>query len=357
MSQKFVKLDHVEIFILDEADRMLDMGFINDVKKVVARIPDRRQTLFFSATMPTEIKKLASSLLTNPKVVEVTPVSSTAEKIEQSVYFVTKNNKKILLCELILGKKAKSTLVFTRTKHGADKVVKDLAAGGINAMAIHGNKSQNARQRALNGFKEGTIAVLVATDIAARGIDVDGLALVINYDLPNESETYVHRIGRTGRAGASGVSVSFCDAQERGYLRDIERLIGKKIPVVTDHEYVDASPEQKPEPQGRQRRDPGAGRGEFRAPRGNGSDSMVDRKRTPRDRGFASRTERSADILERASSGAPAPSPSYAPRAPRPSRPSGPGYNPSARPSRGPAGGGRGGYGGGRSGGGAARGR
>ena len=310
MSQKFVKLDHVEIFILDEADRMLDMGFINDVKKVVARIPARRQTLFFSATMPTEIKKLASSLLTNPKVVEVTPVSSTAEKIEQSVYFVTKNNKKILLCELILGKKAKSTLVFTRTKHGADKVVKDLAAGGINAMAIHGNKSQNARQRALNGFKEGTIAVLVATDIAARGIDVDGLALVINYDLPNESETYVHRIGRTGRAGASGVSVSFCDAQERGYLRDIERLIGKKIPVVTDHEYVDASPEQKPEPQGRQRRDPGAGRGEFRAPRGNGSDSMVDRKRTPRDRGFASRTERSADILERASSGAPAPSPS-----------------------------------------------
>ncbi|MFZ4462148.1 MAG: DEAD/DEAH box helicase [Patescibacteria group bacterium] len=254
MGQGYIKLQNLEIFILDEADRMLDMGFINDVKKIVGKIPTKRQTLFFSATMPHEIKKLANTLLTDPKLVEVTPVSSTAEKIEQFVYFVSKPDKRILLPELIKEKGSKATLVFTQTKHAADNVVKDLAHAGISALAIHGNKSQNARQRALNGFKNGEITVLVATDIAARGIDVDGLSLVINYNLPNESETYVHRIGRTGRAGASGQSISFCDSEERGYLRDIEKLIAKKITVVTDHKYVDNSPEQKPTPPGRRGR-------------------------------------------------------------------------------------------------------
>ncbi|MDD2487670.1 MAG: DEAD/DEAH box helicase [Candidatus Gracilibacteria bacterium] len=237
MNQGHVNLRHLEIFILDEADRMLNMGFINDVKKVIAKIPVKRQSLFFSATMPTEIRKLADSILTNPVKVEVTPVSSTADTITQSVYFVGKSDKKHLLAHLLQDKSIESALVFTKTKHGADRVVKELAVKGIIAEAIHGNKSQNARQRALTNFKTGKTRVLIATDIAARGIDIDDLTHVFNYDLPNETETYVHRIGRTGRAGASGMAISFCDEEEKFYLRDIQKLISKKIPVVEKHPY------------------------------------------------------------------------------------------------------------------------
>jgi ATP-dependent RNA helicase RhlE len=238
MNQGFVNLRDIEIFVLDEADRMLDMGFIHDVKKVIAKLPAKRQTLFFSATMPTEIQKLSQTILTNPVKVEVTPVSSTAEKIQQAVYFVEKNDKKNLLIHLLKDKTIETVLVFTRTKHGADKVVKDLIKINIKAEAIHGNKSQNARQRALTNFKARTTRVLVATDIAARGIDVDELAHVINYELPNIPETYVHRIGRTGRAGLSGIAYSFCDGEEKEFLDDIEKLIGLKIPVNEDHPYA-----------------------------------------------------------------------------------------------------------------------
>lgn len=237
MNQKFVRLDHIKMFVLDEADRMLDMGFIHDVKKVIARIPVKRQTILFSATMPEEIASLANSILTQPIKVEVTPVSSTADTIQQSVYFVDKGNKKHLLLDLLKEKNIKTALVFTRTKHGADRVAKDLVRAGVTAEAIHGNKSQNARQRALNNFKLQQTRVLVATDIAARGIDIDNLSYVINFELPNVPETYVHRIGRTGRAGASGSSISFCDSEERAYLKDIQTLIGKKVPVVETHDY------------------------------------------------------------------------------------------------------------------------
>jgi ATP-dependent RNA helicase RhlE len=237
MNQRFVKLDHIKIFVLDEADRMLDMGFIHDVKKVIAKLPVKRQTLFFSATMPKEISSLANSILTNPVRVEVTPVSSTANTITQFMYFVEKKDKKSLLQHVLKDKAIVTALVFTRTKHGADRVVMDLNKVGVHAEAIHGNKSQNARQRALSNFKLKKTRVLVATDIAARGIDVDDLSTVINYELPNIPETYVHRIGRTGRAGASGVSLSFCDAEEREFLRDIQKLIGKPVPVVTDHPF------------------------------------------------------------------------------------------------------------------------
>ncbi|HEY0655964.1 MAG TPA: DEAD/DEAH box helicase [Chryseosolibacter sp.] len=237
IDQRYINLQHLKIFVLDEADRMLDMGFIHDVKKVIAKIPAKRQTLFFSATMPDEIKKLSSSILTNPERVEVTPVSSTAEKVTQGVYFVEKNDKKKLLLHVLKEKAITSTLVFTRTKHGADRVAKDLSKLGITAMAIHGNKSQNARQNALKAFKDGKLRVLVATDIAARGIDIDELSFVINYEIPNVPETYVHRIGRTGRAGASGIAISFCDDEERDFLKDIQKLIGKQVPVITDNPY------------------------------------------------------------------------------------------------------------------------
>jgi len=238
MNQGFVSLRDIEIFVLDEADRMLDMGFIHDVKKVIAKLPTKRQTLFFSATMPSEIQKLANTILINPTKVEVTPVSSTAEKIQQAIYFVEKNNKKDLLIHLLKDKEIETALVFTRTKHGADRVVKELLKVRIKAEAIHGNKSQNARQRALTNFKSKETRVLVATDIAARGIDVDELAHVINYELPNIPETYVHRIGRTGRAGLSGTAYSFCDAEEREFLADIEKLIALKIPVAEDNPYA-----------------------------------------------------------------------------------------------------------------------
>lgn len=259
MQQGYVRLHDINFFVLDEADRMLDMGFINDVKKIVAKLPEKKQTLFFSATMPTEIEKLASTLLHQPAKVEVTPVSSTAEKIEQAIYFVEKDQKKHLLVHLLKNSNTPTALVFTRTKHGADKVVKDLVKSGISAEAIHGNKSQNARQRALTNFKSGNTRILVATDIAARGIDVDQLSHVFNYELPNVPETYVHRIGRTGRAGASGIAISFCDTEEREYLNDIQKLIKITLPVVKGHEFESTNPllqptllqKPKPAPRGR----------------------------------------------------------------------------------------------------------
>jgi ATP-dependent RNA helicase RhlE len=237
MNQRFVHLDQVRMLILDEADRMLDMGFVNDVKKIIAKVPSKRQTLFFSATMPAEITSLANTILTNPERIEVTPVSSTADTIQQALYYVEKNDKKSLLIHILKDKGIKTALVFTRTKHGADKVVKDLNKVGITAEAIHGNKSQNARQRALTNFKNRTTRVLIATDIAARGIDIDELTHVVNYELPNIPETYVHRIGRTGRAGADGIAMSFCDSEEILFLRDIHKLIGKEIPVEEGHPY------------------------------------------------------------------------------------------------------------------------
>ena len=242
MQQGYIRLNDLNFFVLDEADRMLDMGFINDVKKIVAKLPAKKQTLFFSATMPTEIEKLSATLLHNPAKVEVTPVSSTVEKIEQAVYYVEKDQKKHLLIHLLKDKAIQTALVFTRTKHGADKVVKELSRVGISAEAIHGNKSQNARQRALSNFKAGTTRILVATDIAARGIDVDQLSHVFNFELPNVPETYVHRIGRTGRAGASGMAVSFCDLEERAYLNDIQKLIKITLPVVKEHDFVSSVP-------------------------------------------------------------------------------------------------------------------
>jgi superfamily II DNA/RNA helicase len=237
MQQGFISLRNLDLFVLDEADRMLDMGFIHDVKKVISQLPQNRQTLFFSATMPPEIAGLADSILKNPVKVAVTPVSSTAEKIEQALYFVEKANKKLLLHHLLQDTTITSALVFSRTKHGANKIASDVNKAGIRAEAIHGNKSQNARQAALSGFKSGKLRVLVATDIAARGIDIDNLSHVINFDLPNIPETYVHRIGRTGRAGASGIAISFCDKEELPYLKDIEKLTGLRIPVMETHPF------------------------------------------------------------------------------------------------------------------------
>ncbi|MFN5846982.1 MAG: DEAD/DEAH box helicase, partial [Chitinophagales bacterium] len=235
IGQGYVDLKSIELFVLDEADRMLDMGFVHDVKRLIKLIPEKRQSLFFSATMPPEIVKLADTILVNPKKVEVTPVSSTADTIKQFLYFVDKKNKNSLLLDLLKDDKIKTVLVFTKTKHGADKVVKYLISHHVTAEAIHGNKSQNNRQRALTNFKNQTTRVLVATDIAARGIDIDELEYVINYDTSNVAETYVHRIGRTGRAGANGTAISFCDIEEKAYLKDIEKLIGKKIPVIDEH--------------------------------------------------------------------------------------------------------------------------
>jgi ATP-dependent RNA helicase RhlE len=234
MNQKYVRLDQVKMFVLDEADRMLDMGFAHDMKKIIARLPVKRQTLLFSATMPMEIANLVDVILTKPVKVEVTPPSSTVDSIEQAVYFVDQKDKTSLLIQLLKNRSIDSALVFTRTKHGADKVVKALAKASITAQAIHGNKSQGARQMALNDFKLKRTRVLIATDIASRGIDVQELSHVINFDLPNVPETYIHRIGRTGRAGLGGTAVSFCDREERTYLFDIQKLISKKIPVVKD---------------------------------------------------------------------------------------------------------------------------
>ncbi|MBC7427574.1 MAG: DEAD/DEAH box helicase [Bacteriovorax sp.] len=237
IEQGFIKLSALEVFVLDEADRMLDMGFIHDIKKVIKLLPAKRHNLFFSATMPPEIERLANSILVKPVRVEVTPISSTAELISQQVMLVDRENKRPLLKHVLEDKTLKRVIVFSRTKHGANKIVEYLGKNDIIAEAIHGNKSQSARQKALENFRAGTIRVLVATDIAARGIDIDDISHVINYDLPNESESYVHRIGRTARAGASGIAISFCDADEKAFLKDIEKLIGKSIPVIDNQPF------------------------------------------------------------------------------------------------------------------------
>ncbi len=251
-NQGHIDLSGIETFVLDEADRMLDMGFIHDVRKVIARLPEKRQTLLFSATMPQEIAELSRTILVNPVRVEVTPQSSTVEAIEQRLYKVDKGNKKFLLQHVLQDESLDSVLVFTNTKHGADRVVKELGRAGIAAMAIHGNKGQSARIKALDSFKSGAIRVLVATDIAARGIDVNELAAVVNYELPNVPETYVHRIGRTGRAGRGGVAISFCNVDELAYLKDIEKLIKKQVPVVENHpwpmEIFELTPKKQREP-------------------------------------------------------------------------------------------------------------
>jgi len=244
MGQGFIRLDDIEFFVLDEADRMLDMGFINDIRKVIRALPTKRQTFFFSATLPSKIQVLAREILTDPVSVQVDPVSSTAERVGQSVYFVPKNRKRNLLLHLLREEDIPEALVFSRTKHGANRIVRELTKKGITAEAIHGNKSQGARQQALKNFKNRKTRVLVATDIAARGIDIEELSHVINYDLPNVSETYVHRIGRTGRAGFSGVALSFSDQEERAYLRDIEKLIGKSIEVIAGHPFESGSNEE-----------------------------------------------------------------------------------------------------------------
>ncbi|MDO8368763.1 MAG: DEAD/DEAH box helicase [Saprospiraceae bacterium] len=269
MNQGFVDLRSLSIFVLDEADRMLDMGFIHDVRKVIAKIPTKRQTLFFSATMPPEIANLADSILDNPVKVAVAPPATTAELVEQKVFFVNKHDKKNLLIHLLVDPNIKSALIFTRTKHGANRVAGDLTKAGIRAEAIHGNKSQTARVAALNNFKNGRNRALVATDIAARGIDIDALSHVINFELPNIPESYVHRIGRTGRAGASGIAFSFCEGEELPYLKDIQKLIGQQIPVDTEHPYV-AELTSPALPQPRSQQKPQRGRDSGRGSR-NGS--------------------------------------------------------------------------------------
>ncbi len=257
ISQGFIDLKYLKIFVLDVADRMLDLGFIHDVKRIITKLPVKRQTLFFSATMPPEIQKLANVLLTNPAKVEVTPVSSTVDAIDQSLYFVDKKDKASLVLHLLKDESIITALVFTRTKHGADKVVKFLHRHNITAAAIHGNKSQNARQNALGNFKSGKLRVLVATDIAARGIDIDELSHVINFELPDVPETYVHRIGRTGRAGNSGIAFSFCGAEERDALKDIQKLIGKTIQVITEHPFPLSASALSVSPVSNQRPNPG----------------------------------------------------------------------------------------------------
>ena len=280
MGRGFVDLSKIEIFVLDEADRMLDMGFLPDVKRVIAQLPKKRQTLFFSATMAPPIRKLAEDLLVDPVSVAVDPVSSAAEKVAQSIYFVDKGDKRKLLVDILRQEEVKHTLVFSRTKHGANRIVKHLEKADIKSAAIHGNKSQGARTRALDGFRSGDLTVLVATDIAARGIDVEGITHVINFDLPNVPETYVHRIGRTARAGKSGIALSFCESEERPYLEDIERLLKTHLPRTEDHAYppseaipgpTDLNGRMNSKPARRKSdRRPGGGGGRGRRPRRGG---------------------------------------------------------------------------------------
>ena len=276
MQQGFISLKDIEYFVLDEADRMLDMGFIHDIRKIIAKLPLKRQSLFFSATMPPDIVDLSRKILGNPEKVVIQPEQTTAEKVEQAVYFVSKKAKPKLLIHLLQSESVGSTLVFSRTKHGANKIVKVLGKADINADAIHGNKSQGARQQALGNFKSGHTKVLVATDIAARGIDIEELSHVINYDLPNIPETYVHRIGRTGRASASGIALSFCDAEERAYLRDIQKLIDQKIPVISEHPFLHVGVEDTPQSPAKPQRSQQLQRS---ANRGNGSSTNKRKKR------------------------------------------------------------------------------
>lgn len=271
MNQGYINLSAVEIFVLDEADRMFDMGFIHDVRRIVSAVPAKRQTLLFSATMPPDIQALAETILVDPVRVEVTPPATTVEKIEQSVFFVEKQDKRALLQHLLGDDAVKRALVFTRTKHGANKLAEQLDRASIGAEAIHGDKSQGARERALSNFKTGRTRVLIATDLASRGIDVDGVTHVINFDLPNEPESYVHRIGRTARAGASGIAFSFCDADERPFLRQIERITRQRVPVVEEHPF--ASPLGVPKAAlQRQSYDRNEPRGDYRGDR-NSTDS------------------------------------------------------------------------------------
>jgi len=237
ISQGIISLKTIKVFILDEADRMLDMGFINDIKRILPMLPKQRQSLFFSATMPNNIVKLSRDILKDPEKIEVSPVSSTAETIQQYLYYTNRTTKKNLLTYILKDEQIDQVLVFSRTKRGADRIVKDLRKKKISAAAIHGDKAQNQRQKALKQFKGGEIRVLVATDIAARGIDIDKLMYVINYDVPNVAETYVHRIGRSGRAGEDGVAIAICEPEENEYIRDIQKLIKQKIKVITDHPY------------------------------------------------------------------------------------------------------------------------
>ena len=248
ISQGYITLKDVKYFVLDEADQMLDMGFIHDIKKIIAKLPVKRQSLFFSATMPSAIVELSGKILGNPQKITIKPKQATAEKVEQAIYFVSKPNKTNLLIYLLEANPDSSVLVFSRTKHGADKIVRKLNKANIKSAAIHGNKSQGARQRALGNFKKGELNVLIATDIAARGIDVEELSFVINYDLPNIPETYIHRIGRTGRAKASGIALSFCNAEEKAYLKDIQKLINQEIPIISEHPFIDDGIEAAPIP-------------------------------------------------------------------------------------------------------------
>ncbi|MCC7447809.1 MAG: DEAD/DEAH box helicase [Anaerolineae bacterium] len=294
IGQGHIKLDRLEVLVLDEADRMLDMGFIHDVRRIIALLPAKRQNLLFSATMPADIQALADSLLHDPVKVAVTPVASTVDTIRQSVYFVEKSDKLALLTHLLRDPAMKRVLVFTRTKHGANKVVRQLGQAAVYAEAIHGNKSQSAREQALTNFKAGRTRVLVATDIAARGIDVDDISHVVNYDLPNEPESYVHRIGRTGRAGAAGVAYSFCEVEERAYLIDIERLIRLHIPKAGDHPYVSklgAPPVTDLSPRNRSGNQPRRGP----QPQNNGRSSQ---RRPQRSYGSSNGSRRGANVRE-----------------------------------------------------------
>lgn len=253
INQRHVSLRNLEIFVLDEADRMLDMGFIVDIRKIITMLPPQRQSLFFSATMPPQIDKLASELLTSPVFIETTPVSSTVDSIKQLVMFVDKSNKKSLLKHILQDGSLKRVIIFTRTKHGANQVGEVLDKGGIPNATIHGNKSQNARQKALKDFRDGKVRALVATDIASRGIDIDNISHVINFELPNVGENYVHRIGRTARAGTTGTAISFCDGEERAYLKDIEKLIKQTLEVITDHPFHSTAPSYSAPSRGRAR--------------------------------------------------------------------------------------------------------
>jgi len=300
INQRFISLSDVKYIVLDEADHMLDMGFIHDVRKIIKLLPPKRQSLLFSATMPKDIVEISKSLLGNNfERVTIKPDQATAERVEQAVYMVTKKNKGELLQSILKEKGEVSTLVFSRTKHGANKIVKVLNKSGFRADAIHGNKSQASRQRSLRDFKDGKVHILVATDIAARGIDVDDLALVVNYDLPNIPETYVHRIGRTGRAAASGIALSFCSGEERAFLRDIEKLINQKVPVITEHDFVDDSvePTAKELKEAKRLKNENRGRGRSQG-RSSRDQRNTPKKKRPNKRRDGERSERSEDRKE-----------------------------------------------------------